>query len=131
MIVVLDTNVWVSALVFGGGKGTPFRALARAATDHTMATCRELESEIQQTLKFGFAWPDARIEAVLTGTLRRAIRVTIHGTVQVCRDPADNKILECAERANAQVIVTGDNDLLSLNSYGSTRILRPADYLQL
>ena len=60
-----------------------------------------------------------------------AIRVTLHNTVHLCRDPSDDKFLECAERAHADLIITGDNDLLALKSHKRTKIVTPADYLQL
>ena len=43
----------------------------------------------------------------------------------------DDKFLECAERANADAIITGDKDLLTLKSHQSTRIITPAEYLVL
>jgi predicted nucleic acid-binding protein len=47
----------------------------------------------------------------------------LEGTVTgICRDPKDEPILECAERAAAERIVTGDHDLLSLVSYRGIRI---------
>jgi putative PIN family toxin of toxin-antitoxin system len=131
MIVVVDTNVWISALVFSGGTGVPFHALARAAIEDTIATCAEIESEIEETLRLTFDWRDSRIAAVLNDVLRRAIRVTLYNTVHLCRDPDDDKILECAERAKADLIITGDKDLLSLRVHRRTRIVTPAVYLRI
>jgi putative PIN family toxin of toxin-antitoxin system len=50
-------------------------------------------------------------------------------SVQDCRDPKDNKYLELALAAGAEVIVSGDADLLVLDPWRGVRILRPADYL--
>ena len=52
-------------------------------------------------------------------------------SVQVCRDPKDDRILELAVNGNAAYIVTGDADLLVLNPFRGIEILRPADFLQL
>jgi putative PIN family toxin of toxin-antitoxin system len=131
MIVVVDTNVWISALVFGRGSGIPFQALSRAASHDTMATCTEIETELTDTLRYGFDWPDFRIEKAMQETLFRSIRVTISNTVHLCRDPGDDKFLECAERARADLLITGDKDLLTLRTHGRTRILTPAAYLKL
>jgi predicted nucleic acid-binding protein len=57
-----------------------------------------------------------------------ALRVHLHGTVHLCRDPKD-MVLECAERAGADLIVTGDKDLLVLGAFGRTRIVTAAQYL--
>jgi putative PIN family toxin of toxin-antitoxin system len=131
MIVVIDTNVWISALHFGGVSGIPFRALTRAATEHTIATCTELDEEIVRVLKFRCNWSDSRIASAMQDALRRGIRVNLYNTVHLCRDPGDDKILECAERARAALIVTGDKDLLSLRTYRRTRIVAPNAYLRI
>ena len=44
-------------------------------------------------------------------------------------DSDDNKILECAVAAGSDYLVTGDNDILSLGSYGKTRMIKPSDFL--
>lgn len=51
MIVIVDTNVWVSALHFGGVEGVPFRALSRASEIDTIATCDEMYAEIARVLE--------------------------------------------------------------------------------
>jgi predicted nucleic acid-binding protein len=56
--------------------------------------------------------------------------VTILHAVHDCRDGEDNQILEVAVNGQAQVIVTGDEDLLVLNPFREIPILRPADYLK-
>lgn len=131
MIVVVDTNVWISAFHFGGPTGTPFLAVNRAATDDTMATCSEIEEELVSTLRFTCNWSDVRIANLLANVLFRAIRVPISNTLHLCRDPGDDKFLECAHRARADLLITGDKDLLSLRTHGRTRILTPAAYLKL
>jgi hypothetical protein len=47
-----------------------------------------------------------------------------------CRDPRDNMFLELALSGRADVIVTGDDDLLSLHPWRGIAILSPADYLE-
>lgn len=131
MIVVVDTKVWVSALHFGGVEGVPFRALSRASEIDTIATCDEMYAEIRRVLEEGFGWNPERVSFALDGALERAIRIKIHGTVSLCRDPDDNKFLECAERAGADLIVTGDKDLLAIRSHGRIKIVTPAEYLML
>jgi predicted nucleic acid-binding protein len=49
--------------------------------------------------------------------------------VTACDDQADNRILECALEAQAQVIITGDDDLLRLKRFESIRILTPRAFL--
>jgi predicted nucleic acid-binding protein len=51
-------------------------------------------------------------------------------TVRACRDPKDNMILELAVNGGADLIVTGDQDLLSLRRFQEIPILSPAEYLE-
>jgi predicted nucleic acid-binding protein len=50
----------------------------------------------------------------------------LHG---VCRDPKDDMVLECAVNADAQLVVTGDNDLLAVEFFRNIRIVTPRTYL--
>ena len=129
MIVVLDTNVWISALQFAKHRGTPTRALERAMSEDTIASCSEIESEIIRVLTEKFSWGTARAQSALEAVLARAIYVQLRGTVKKCRDPKDDMFLECSLRAKADLLVAGDKDLLVLGSYRGTRILTPAEYL--
>jgi uncharacterized protein len=131
MIVVVDTNVWVSALHFGGVAGVSYRALSRASEIDIIATCDEINAEIARALEDTFGWKRERVLFVLGGVLEGAIRIKIDGIVSLCRDPDDNKFLECAERARADLIVTGDKDLLVMGSHKSIRIVTPSEYLNL
>jgi uncharacterized protein len=128
VIVVLDTNVWISALQFAKHRGTPTRALEKAMSEDVIASCREIEAEILRVLTDKFAWESTRARAALDTVLARAVRVQLRGTVKECRDPNDDMFLECAMRAKADQIA-GDKDLLVLGSYNGTRILTPAEYV--
>lgn len=66
------------------------------------------------------------LEAILT----RGIRVKIRGTVQGRRDPYDDMFLECAKLAQADLLIAGDKDLLTLGAYKETRIITPSEYLR-
>lgn len=80
-------------------------------------------------LKFGFPPPIAHE----TGILIRAVAHTVEPaeTVNVIRRKiSDNRILECALEANAEILVTGDTkDLLPLQSFHGIRILSPSQFL--
>jgi putative PIN family toxin of toxin-antitoxin system len=105
VIVVLDTNVWISALEFAGHRGTPTRALEKAMSADVIASCAEIEAEILRVLTKKFLWEPNRAHAALEAVLARAIRVQIRGTVKECRDPNDDMFLECAARANADLLM--------------------------
>jgi putative PIN family toxin of toxin-antitoxin system len=130
VIVVLDTNVWISALQFAKRRGTPTLALERAMSEDTIATCAELEAEILRVLIDKFFWEPDRAQDALGTVLARAVRVRLRGTVKVCRDPNDDMFLECAARASADLLIAGDKDLLVLGAYKGTHIVTPAEYVR-
>ena len=129
MIVVLDTNVVVSALQFANPNGNPVRACEKAINQDVIAVCDQIEAEMFGILTDTFRWPADEARRSLAILLSNAIRVTISGAVKLCRDPHDDMFLECAEIAKADLLVSGDKDLLTLGSYKGTRIVNPKAYL--
>jgi putative PIN family toxin of toxin-antitoxin system len=126
--VVLDSSTWISALNFGG---VPRRAAEEAALRDRIAVCRHIESEIYRALTGKFGWSNADVVRRLAQEWIDAIWVETTGSIAgVCRDPADDAIIECAVLADAVLIVTGDHDLLELNQYGRVRILTARQYLE-
>ena len=130
MIVVIDTNVWISALQFGKRRGLPTLALEKAMNEDVIATCDEIDAEIVRVLTEKFAWEQQRATSALQVILARGIRVKIRGTVRECRDPNDDMFLECAALSKADLLVSGDEDLLTLRAYKRTRIVTPSEYLR-
>ena len=130
MIVVIDTNVWISALQFAKHRGTPTRALEKAISEDVIATCDEIDAEIVRVLTEKFCWEQRGATAALQVILARGIRVKIRGTVKECRDPGDDMFLECAAVAKADLLIAGDKDLLTLGAYKGTRIITPSEYLR-
>ncbi len=51
--------------------------------------------------------------------------------IRACRDPDDDRILECAVSARAQYVITGDADLLELDPFRGIRILSPSAFWSL
>jgi putative PIN family toxin of toxin-antitoxin system len=131
LIVVLDTNVWISGLHFGSRDGVPTQAIRRAVERDTLATCPQIEHEILRILIYKFKWAPIRAAETVADAFSSANRVAISGNIKACRDPNDDMFLECAQLANADVIVAGDKDLLVLRNFGRINIITPAEYLQL
>jgi uncharacterized protein len=131
MIVVVDTGVWVSALHFALQRGTPRLAIEKAAREHTIAICHAIEEEVLRILPAKFRWFPADVSAAMHAVFPFPLRVDISGNLSVCRDPNDDMVLECAVVSGAQVIVTGDKDLLVLDPYKRIRIVTPAEFLAL
>ena len=127
MICVIDSSVWVSGFQFNG---VPLQALDYAFRAHRIAVCNPILHEIHTTLTEKFNWSHSRIEGVLSEYLTEALHIAIHSQLfGICRDPKDDVILECAIVASAELIVTGDKDLLALGEYEGIRILTPRAFL--
>lgn len=131
MIVVLDTNIWISALQFGQCYSTPVQALEKAIREDIIAISDEMEDEVYRVLTEKFVWESRRTQMALSSVLARSIRIRLKHTVHACRDPKDNMFLECSARAKADLLIAGDKDLLVLGKYARTRIITPLDYISL
>lgn len=126
--VTLDSNIYLSALVFGG---KPMQLLEMAVDGELeVAISDPIIEEVRRNLQTTFGWSDEHVAEAI-GTMaaftRRAIPTEIIDAVP--SDPDDNRVLECAVAAGSEIIVTGDSDLLRLGTYGSIRILKAAELL--
>jgi len=131
--VVLDTNVVLSALLFGGAAAT---ALRRAWQSHKVlplvskATTQELIRVLAYP-KFRLG-PDERQE-LLADYLPfvSVVRVPpVMAALPECRDPFDVPFLHLAKAGKAKALVSGDKDLLALSGRFSIPILAPAAFLE-
>ncbi|GAB6061381.1 putative toxin-antitoxin system toxin component, PIN family [Deferrisoma palaeochoriense] len=128
--IVCDTNVLVSAVLFGGPPREVLKEVISGAVVGavSLAICREVE-EVLQRPKFGLTGD--QVAEILD-----AIRETFHlvspkeAVEAVAEDPDDNRILEAALAAGAQVVVTGDRHLLRLGAYRGIRIVSPQAFLR-
>lgn len=130
MRVVIDSNVWISALVFGG---QPRRVLELCASyGHDIVLSPEIITETRRVVAAKFVDFAIELEALLA-VLALRTRMTTLGAVRVgvCRDPDDNRVLETALLGQAGYIISGDRDLLSLGKYEQIGIVSPAAAVQL
>jgi len=126
---VLDTNVLISTLLFGGTPGRAlFAALERGVVLVSEETMRELIEVLARPKLARYATAEERGRFV-SALVRRAELVEVRTSVVACRDPRDDKFLSLALAGSASVIVTGDEDLLVLHPFRGVPILPPADFL--
>lgn len=112
----------------------PERALLFARSQETICLSPAVESEIREVLrrpKFRKYISDATRGRILDILEAAAMMFETMEPVTDCRDPKDNKYLELALAAGASVIVSSDDDLLVLDPWRGTRIMRPVDYVRL
>ena len=130
MRVVLDTNVIVSAAIKSGAP--PYDVvrwlivngglLASAATEEEVLLVLERPRLVQITR------PD--FIPLLRMLMAGAELIPITERISVCRDAGDDKFLELAVNGKADVIVSGDADLLSLHPFRGIPIETPAAFLR-
>ena len=126
--VVLDSNIYVSALVFGGNP----RAILELAEQglFEVSVSDPIKADVQRVLGLKFSWSKTRIDDATSYLWSLARDTSPQQTVSDCVDPDDNRVLECALEAHAQAIVTGDNHLLKLHPYREIAILTPKQFLE-
>ena len=131
MIVVVDTNVLISAVV---GHGKPRRLVTRLLKEHKVITSREMLAELVDVLdRAKFAKVKKRkVTKFLTILTNKAEIVSIQEDVDVIpEDPDDNIVLSTASEGNANYILSGDKHLLNLREFRGIRIVPVKEMLEL
>lgn len=130
MRVVVDTNVFISAAL--KEKTPPETAVHIAAASHVLLKSTITERELFVTLDRPRLAP--LIPSDFLHWLHRLIAaaelVEITEPIAACRDPKDDKFLELSVSGHADVLVTGDEDLLALNPSRGIPIITPADFVR-
>jgi putative PIN family toxin of toxin-antitoxin system len=128
--VVIDTNVLISGLL--STTSAPARAVEKAVTKAqlvaTLETLRELIEKLHSP-KFDPYVRRERRDALLERVASLVEIIDVLQSIRASRDPKDNKFLEAAVNGRADVLVTGDKDLLDLNPFRGVAIVTPAAYL--
>ena len=126
MRVVLDTNVIVAALA---ARGACAELYSRVLAVHEYGVDANLHAEVERVLRLKFKLPEDRIRAARDLLVSTGIAVaSVPLREPVCRDPDDDRILALARSFAADVVVTGDEDLLVLNPWFGIPIVRPRDF---
>ncbi len=124
---VLDTNIYISAL-FGGHPEDVYRAALRGR--FILLSSPAILAELATILREKFAFPEEDVRAYIKQIGQKAEVVKPKLTLRIVADEPDNRILECAVAGEADLIVSGDFDLLSLKQYEGIGIVRPIEFLR-
>lgn len=129
--VVIDTNVFVSRLLrFDSVPGRAAeKAIHHATALVSQSTMNELAEVLEQAKFDRYVTLEQRLQFIRLIAQTTQFVSIIH-SIRECRDPKDNKFLEVALNRRADVIVTGDADLLAMNPWRGVAILSPAEYLE-
>ncbi len=131
--VVIDTNVWTSALLTQGTARKLVNSLK--STRFQLVYSNQILAELLEvTSRPKFAQKISSTDKTdLTDLIQqRGILIELAQSLPaISRDPKDDVYLACAAAANCNYIVTGDNDLLCLKTHGETKIVLPAEFLRI
>ncbi|MEO8659200.1 MAG: putative toxin-antitoxin system toxin component, PIN family [Bryobacteraceae bacterium] len=129
--IVIDNNVLISRLLLP--KSVPGTAVREAVDTGQLlvssATLDELAAVLSRPKFDAYVSIGDRQEFIrCLGRIAEVIPIIY--TVHACRDPKDNMFLEVAVNGNAQILITGDRDLLVLNPFHEIPIIAPAAYVE-
>ena len=128
--IVLDTNVLISALLFGGNPQTVLEIAIMGQI--SLVLSREILNEFEDVLcGKKFAYPPEIARNIVREL--EAVSELVFPTRKIAAvkaDPYDNLILECAVKAGVDYVVSGDNHLLELRRFEGIPILSPAQFLK-
>jgi hypothetical protein len=128
--VVIDTNVLVSALLFGGvpGKLIP---LWKERVIQPKASKEIIEEYIRVLAYPKFQLSGQEISFLLHYEILPNFEIfrIKKGPILVSKDPSDDKFIRCAQAAGGRIIISGDQHLLRLSPYRQIQILSPSEFL--
>lgn len=128
MKAVFDTNIFVSALAFPGGRAEA--ALVKViAGDVELIISKSIIHEVLDVLSRKFDRNSEELARVAVYLADLGKIVQPKNKLAVLRDEPDNRILECAVVGRADVIVTGDQAMLALGKYKNVSIVTLKDFL--
>lgn len=132
--MVLDTNIYVSALLKRGGK--PDQIL-RLIEKYQLFCTEEILEETHRVLRYPRIKRKHKVtereiaEHLIYIRSIAAIVTSLPEVSVIKRDPKDNIILACAQAARADFIVSGDEHLKELDSYEGIKVISPAKFLEM
>lgn len=128
--VVFDTNVWLSALVFGGRPDEVLQLFIDGSI--TVVVSEECLSELRRKLVQKFPLFLLSLN-LLEASIRKDAELVQLGRqpVQASRDKTDDKFIETALIGHCSYIISGDNDLLTLKHYQNISIVSSSEFLEL
>ncbi len=127
MRIVIDTNVVISGTFFGGYP----RKVIESAGKNGIYACASTEiiEEYEEIVDEMIRRKQGNLRKDILSPFIAGLDIIEPQTnIEVCRDPDDDKFIECAVDAKALYIVSGDNDLLDVGKYENVEIVTAADF---
>ncbi len=129
MNIVLDTNVIVAAFASRGLCSSVFELCLDRCS---IIISKHILTEVHRTLFKKFKMAEENIGSVIEYLEEYCyVKEYTQLNENVCRDKDDDEILALAKSNDVEYIITGDNDLLILKAYGSTKIISPRQFWEI
>ncbi|MDI6602973.1 MAG: putative toxin-antitoxin system toxin component, PIN family [Patescibacteria group bacterium] len=126
--VVLDTNIFISALFWKGAPHQIFKKVLRGAILNSISP--QILEEIKERLLYKFKVPPEKVKEFLEIIVFNSEIVYPKKKLNIIKkDSSDNKILECALEAKASFVISGDKHLLEVKEYKGIKIISPKKFL--
>lgn len=128
MKIVIDTNIFISAVFFGG---LPLKILQTVIAKQNEAYISpEIWDEYNDVIERMTRKYPSRLKQQLIDEAFKLFKVVIPSSeITICRDPDDDKFISCAIDAECRYIVSGDDDLLSIKNVEDILICTPSEFL--
>ena len=128
MKIVFDTNVILSALIT---QGLSFRVLDICIDSHRIFISPWIINEVLEKLLSKFRVKVSELKRVKDFLLNVSHQINPKGRIPtICDDKDDYNILHLSEFVDADLIITGDKDLLVLKKYSNTKIINPRMFME-
>ena len=133
-LIVIDTNILISAAL--SPDGTARKALNKVYKEVKIAQSEETYQELSTRIykhKFDKYISDAERQEFLDVVNKYSQFIEITSQINICRDADDNKFLGLTQDTNAEFLITGDQDLLSLKVLPEyqNKIITPREFITL
>jgi len=130
MKVVVDTNVLISGVFFGGMPSRVLEAwrdgrIGLVMSPEILEEYRRVGEELEAQ------FPGVSLAPLLALLVMTAEIIEAPGLPEpVSRDPDDDKFIACALAGECQLIISGDKDLLEVSGYQGVKIVAPREFLE-
>lgn len=128
MRVVFDTNIFISAFAISGSLAE--RAILKIIEGgDILVISKEIIDEVLSVLSLKFSHDQEAVShvAVILSELGELVKPT--RKISIFKDDPDNRILECAIHGKADVLVTGDKEMLKVREYQGIRVMSLREYI--
>ena len=128
MRILIDTNILISGLFFNG---LPKKLLSELGEEFKICVNEKIVSEYEKNIDKKISNPrynlDEKLREKFFGSLQN---FEIKSDLKICRDPDDDKFINCAIDAKAIYIVSGDNDLLTIKNFAEIEIVTAREFYE-